>query len=171
MPDINHLAVPVDDVDQATAFYEDWFDAQVVPSPPFTVPVAWVLLGEVQLHLVTRPGLASEGYHFSLAIEDRDQFEALYRRATEEGVSDSETFQHHLYQTKAGVVQLYLRDPSGNIVECDYARVEDLNPAIAALVKRWSDDDAPPEPTRSAPSSIPEPVQRPPASGERRPRR
>lgn len=62
-----------------------------------------------------------------------------------------ETFQHHLYQTTAGVVQLYLRDPSGNIVECDYARVGDLDPAIAALVKRWSDDDAP---TRAGPQRI-----------------
>lgn len=171
MPDINHLAVPVDDVAQATAFYEDWFDAQVVPSPTFTVPVAWVLLGDLQLHLVTRPGFASEGYHFSLAIEDRDQFEALYRRATEEGVSDSETFQHHLYQTTAGVVQLYLKDPSGNIVECDYARIDDLDPAIAALVRRWSDGDAPPEPTRSAPSPIHEPVRLRHASDDGRPGR
>src|SRR5438552_2769332 len=78
VPYVNHVAVPVDDVDQAVAFYQDWFDARVVPSPRFPVPVAWVLLGKVQLHLVQHPGQPSVAYHFSVAFEHREQFEALY---------------------------------------------------------------------------------------------
>jgi len=139
VPYVNHLAVPVDDVDRAAAFYQDWFDATVVPSPRFPLPVAWVVLGEVQLHLVLRPAQAAEAYHFGIAIERRDQFEALYWRAEREGFSDRETFQHHLYEASGGAVQLYLKDPSGNIVECDYPDVTDLDPEIVAARRRWAD--------------------------------
>jgi catechol-2,3-dioxygenase len=133
------LAVPVDDVDRAAAFYEDWFEGIVVPSPRFPMPVAWILLGEVQLHLVQRPSRASEAYHFGVAIDRREQFESLYWRAEREGICDRETFQHHLYEATGGAMQLYLRDPSGNIVECDYPNVDDLDPEIVAGRKRWSD--------------------------------
>jgi catechol 2,3-dioxygenase-like lactoylglutathione lyase family enzyme len=139
VPYVNHLAVPVDDVDRSVAFYEDWFDATVVPSPTFPVPVAWVLLGKVQVHLVLRSGQASEAYHFGVAIDSRERFEALYRRAEREGIFERDAFKHHLYEATGGVVQLYVRDPSGNVVECDYTNVDDLDPEILAVRKRWSD--------------------------------
>jgi catechol 2,3-dioxygenase-like lactoylglutathione lyase family enzyme len=139
VPYVNHLAVPVDDIDRATAFYEDWFEARVVPSPKFTIPVSWVLLGKVQLHLVLRPDEATKAYHFGVAIESRERFEALYWRAAREDTFEREAFQHHLYEAPGGVVQLYLKDPAGNIVECDYGDVNDLDREIAATVRRWSD--------------------------------
>lgn len=141
VPYINHLAVPVDDVDRATAFYEDWFDAKVVPSPKFAMPVAWVLLGKVQVHLVLRAGQTCEAYHFAVTVESREQFEALYWRADREGTFDRETFGHHLFERLDGVVQVYLRDPSGNIVECNYPDLDDLDPQIVAVLRRWSDDN------------------------------
>lgn len=139
MPHINHIAVPVDDVYEATAFYRDWFGAEVVPSPRFNVPVSWVVLGTTQVHLVRRPERTSGAYHFAVTISDRQQFEALYWRADREGAFERHTFQHHLYEAVGGVVQLYINDPSGNIVECDYPDVLDLDPEIASLRWRWED--------------------------------
>lgn len=136
---VNHMAIPVDDVDRATAFYEDWFGARVVPSPKFPVPVAWLLLGKVQVHLVQHPGQPSRAYHFGVAIGSREQFEALYWRADREGNLDRETFQNHIYEMPGGAVQMYVRDVSGNIVECDYPDVNDLAPEIVAASKRLSD--------------------------------
>ncbi|WCB94953.1 hypothetical protein DSM104299_03693 [Baekduia alba] len=136
---VNHLAVPVDDVDEATAFYVDLFAAQVVPSPAFPVPVAWVVLGNVQLHLVQRPAQATKAYHFAVSIERREHFEALYHRAGREDLFERDAVDHHLYEAPGGVVQLYLRDPSGNVVECDYADVHDLDAAVVADIRRWAD--------------------------------
>jgi catechol 2,3-dioxygenase-like lactoylglutathione lyase family enzyme len=138
-PALNHLAVPVDDLERATTFYADLFDAQVVPSPRFPVPVAWVVLGSVQLHLVERPGSTTTAYHFGVTIEDRDRFEELYHRAGRDGLYEREAMDHHLYEAPGGVVQLYLRDPSGNLVECDYPDVADLDARIAAQIRRWAD--------------------------------
>lgn len=145
---INHVAVPVDDVERATDFYRAWFGATVVP---FDIPVSWVVLGDVQVHLVLRPRQASGAYHFAISIEDREQFEDLCRRARREDIFERGTFAHHLYEAAGGVVQLYVNDPSGNIVECDYPSVDDLDPEIAALRWRWADQSDQSEWNRRAP--------------------
>jgi len=139
VPYINHVAIPVDDVDQASAFYEDWFGARVVPSPRFSVPVAWVLLGKVQVHLVQHPGRPSTAYHFAVAVEERARFEALYWRAEREDAFDRVTFHHHIYEMPSGGVQMWIRDVSSNIVEINYQDIDDLDPRIVAARKRWAD--------------------------------
>lgn len=154
VPYVNHLAVPVDDVEQASAFYEDWFDAKVVPSPKFTIPVAWVLLGAVQIHLVLRHGHSSRAYHFAVTVDSPEQFEALYRRAEREGNFDHETFQHHICERLDGVVQMYVTDPSGNIVECNYPDLDDLDPEIVAAIKRWVDYNEHSEWTNASPALV-----------------
>jgi Lactoylglutathione lyase and related lyases len=138
---INHVALPVDDVDRASEFYVDWFGARVIPSPRFPVPVAWILLGKVQVHLVQHPGPASRAYHFAVAVEDAAQFEALYHRADRAGLLDRETFPHHIYELPNGDVQTWLRDPWGNVVEVDHPSIADLSPEVAAQARRWAEDD------------------------------
>jgi catechol 2,3-dioxygenase-like lactoylglutathione lyase family enzyme len=138
---INHVALPVDDVDRASGFYVDWFDATVIPSPRFPVPVAWILLGKVQVHLVQHPGPPSPAYHFAVAVEDKVRFEALYRRAEQEGLLDRETFPHHIFELPGGEVQMWMRDDAGNVIEVDHPDVADLSPEIAAVVRRWADDN------------------------------
>ena len=149
VPYINHVALPVDDVDRASAFYVDWFDARVIPSPKFPVPVQWLLLGKIQIHLVEHAPqetdedarVGSTAYHFAVAIDDRDRFEFLYDRAQREGAFDTETFPNHIYQLPGGDVQLWIRDTSGNVIEVDYPNGEDLAPRIAHTAQRWVADD------------------------------
>jgi catechol 2,3-dioxygenase-like lactoylglutathione lyase family enzyme len=156
MPYINHVAVPVNDVDQAIAFYQDWFDARVVPSPRFPVPVAWLLLGKVQVHLVQHADQPSRAYHFSVAFERRGQFEALYWRADREGRFDRETFRHHLYELPGGAVQMYVRDVSGNIIECVYPYLSELSREIADVRRLWADSNEQSEWNNSSSLFMPE---------------
>ena len=137
---INHVAVPVDDVDRASAFYVDWFGATVIPSPKFPVPVAWLMLGKIQVHLVQHPDQLSLAYHFAVAIENREAFEAFYWRAEREGILDTTTFPHHIFELPNGNVQTWIRDVSGNVVEVDYPDVHALDPAISGAASRWADD-------------------------------
>jgi catechol 2,3-dioxygenase-like lactoylglutathione lyase family enzyme len=136
---INHVSVPVDDIDRAVAFYEDWFGAHVVPSAAFPVPVAWLMVGKIQLHLVQNAATPAHAYHFGVAIEDRAQFEALYWRAEREGHLDHGLFDNHIYEMPGGVVQLYMTDSANNIVEVDYPYVDDLDPKIVDVMARWAD--------------------------------
>ncbi|MGI5219333.1 VOC family protein [Nocardia sp. CA-290969] len=140
MPYINHVALPVDDVDRASAFYVDWFGARVVPSPKFPVPVAWLLLGPTQIHLVQHPDQLSTNYHFAVSVEDRGEFEALYRRAESEDRLDRETFPNHIFELPNGNVQMWMRDHAGNVIEVDYPDITDLDSTIAAVAGRWVPD-------------------------------
>lgn len=136
---INHVALPVDDVGRASDFYVDWFGATVVASPRFSVPVAWILLGKVQVHLVQHPGPASPAYHVAVAVDDTAAFEALYRRAEREDLLDRETFPHPIFELPGGDVQMWMRDSSGNIVEVDHPDATALAPDIACGIRRWAD--------------------------------
>jgi len=153
---INHVALPVDDVDRASAFYVDWFGAIVIASPRFAVPVAWILLGKVQVHLVQHPGPASPAYHFAVAVEDTAAFEALYRRAEREGLLDRETFPHPIFELPGGNVQMWMRDSVGNVVEVDHPNAAELSPDIVAGMRRWADENEQSAWNRSASLFMPE---------------
>ncbi|MGB3484738.1 MAG: VOC family protein [Mycobacterium sp.] len=140
MPYINHVALPVDDVEKSSAFYVDWFDARIIPSPKFPVPVAWLLVGKIQIHLVQHASTASTAYHFAITVDDRDAFERLYWRAEREGLIDTDTFPHHIFVLPGGEVQMWIRDVAGNVIEVDYPHIADLDPRIAGTTRRWAQD-------------------------------
>jgi catechol 2,3-dioxygenase-like lactoylglutathione lyase family enzyme len=140
MPYVNHVSIPVDDVADAKRFYEDVLGGVEVPSPNFGTPVAWLTWGGVQLHLVQVDRPASHAYHFAIAFESLATFEALCHRAEREGLANRETFGSHIFEAVGRSVQLYLNDPAGNLVECDYPSIDDLDPAISRHSKQWVDD-------------------------------
>ncbi len=63
---------------------------------------------------------------------DVEDFDAVYARAKEMGILDSGAFGSPLRSHPVGWVQLYLRDPAGNLVEIDWPDVESLDPATRA---------------------------------------
>ena len=60
------------------------------------------------------------------------------------GSSSSETWNRPARYHPAGWVQMYIRDPSGNLVEIDWPDVSTLDPEIVAELARL-DDDVPQE--------------------------
>ena len=63
---------------------------------------------------------------------DVDDFDALYAKAKEMGILDSSAFGSPLRRHPAGWVQLYLRDPAGNLVEIDWPDASALSPDTLA---------------------------------------
>ena len=95
---INHVALQVDDIDEAVAFYTDLFQPTAVDR---SVPhAAFLEMGDQFLALFER-GPRAEEPHFGLVVDDRE----AVREALEE----------------AGVEvlgpRLDFRDPSGNLVQ------------------------------------------------------
>ncbi len=114
---LNHVSVIAHDLEESVRFYVDLLGLEPVPTPNFGFPVQWLRAGERQVHLFERPGDAPSHAHFAFEIDD---FMAVYRRATELGVLDHETFGNAMYELPDGGIQLYLRDPAGNLVELDH---------------------------------------------------
>jgi catechol 2,3-dioxygenase-like lactoylglutathione lyase family enzyme len=113
---INHVSVNSTDLAASVEFYTELFDAIALPTPNFGLPVAWLGLGDAQVHLFEADAEPRSRHHFALTVVE---LEPVYRRAAARGAFDRTVFGHHLVGLPGDCAQTYLRDPAGNLVELD----------------------------------------------------
>ncbi len=128
---INHVSIVADDLEESARFYEELFGMERIPTAKFPQGrVQWLKLGDQQLHLFeSDDDEPTMRHHFGMDVDD---LEAVYAKAKELGVLDTSAFGACLRGHPAGWVQLYLRDPAGNLVEVDWPDASTLDPAILA---------------------------------------
>jgi hypothetical protein len=68
-----------------------------------------------------------------------DDVEPVYRAAARRDAFDDKAFGNHLVELPGDVVQLYVRDPAGNLVEIDQAGVDRLPDDLRAQLKQLWD--------------------------------
>jgi catechol 2,3-dioxygenase-like lactoylglutathione lyase family enzyme len=124
---LDHAALIVSDTEAARAFYVGVLGLEEIPRPAtFTFPGLWVAIGDRQLHLIgeaergrtraTHPGYRSEelatGYasHFALEVDDLEAFLAGVKERGAAVVGGPRP-------RGDGVLQAYVTDPDGNVVE------------------------------------------------------
>jgi catechol 2,3-dioxygenase-like lactoylglutathione lyase family enzyme len=129
---INHVSVNALDLETSIAFYEELFGAERLATPNFGLRIQWLALGRTQLHLFEREVDPNPQHHFAVAV---DEIEPVYRAAERRGAFEPETFRHHLIELPGDLVQLYLRDPAGNLVEVDAPGVDRLPADIRGQLK------------------------------------
>jgi hypothetical protein len=78
----------------------------------------------------------STHHHFGIGVDD---LEPVYRAGERRGAFDATTFSNHLVELPGDMVQLYLRDPTGNLVEADCPGVDRLPDDIRAALRRLRD--------------------------------
>ena len=98
-----------------------------IPAPDFPFPVRWLRLGDLQLHLFQSEDLAPKGHHFGVDIDD---FEATYVKVGKMDVREKEGYFSYLYEIPDGAVQMYLRDPAGNMVEVNWPDASTLDRSV-----------------------------------------
>jgi catechol 2,3-dioxygenase-like lactoylglutathione lyase family enzyme len=133
---LNHVSVCAPDMAASIAFYIDLFGAEPLATPNFGYPVQWLRVGDRQVHLFDRPESARRYAHFGLTVDDLNP---VYEKARALGIFDAETSGHHLFELPGDCIQLYLRDPGGNLVEADAVGVDRLGPAARADLQRLGD--------------------------------
>ena len=120
------------DLRESVDFYVELLGAEPIPSPNFGVPVRWLALGRTQLHLFERDVQPTSYHHFGITVDD---IEPVYRAAERRGAFDRLAFGNHLVELPGDVVQLYLRDPAGNLVEIDHHGVDRLPDDLRSQLK------------------------------------
>ena len=134
---LNHVSISARDLEESARFYEEVFGLERLQTPTFHVPVVWLRLGDRQLHLFQQPeGEAPRAHHIGIEVDD---FEAFYVRLTELGIRDSDTI-GPIRELPSGEVQLYLRDPGGNLVEIDWPDASTLDRSIITDLGRLADE-------------------------------
>jgi catechol 2,3-dioxygenase-like lactoylglutathione lyase family enzyme len=131
---LDHAALIVASPDAAREFYVGVLGLPEIPRPPtFTFPGLWVQVGDRQLHLIgeaeagrtreTHPGYSeselSTGYasHFAIEVDDLDGFLTGVRARGGVVVGGPRP-------RGDGVMQAYVADPDGNVVELMQSGVE-----------------------------------------------
>jgi catechol 2,3-dioxygenase-like lactoylglutathione lyase family enzyme len=134
---LNHVSIQADDIEASGRFYEQVFGMERLPTPNFGFPVYWLRLGNLQLHLFQTGTPVGGNHHIGLEVDD---FEAVYRRLDELGLFEEEGFFASMYEMPDGAVQMYFRDPGGNLIEIDHPDVSTLDRSlIGGRLKRLSD--------------------------------
>jgi YD repeat-containing protein len=130
------VSVHADDLETSVRFYEEMFGMERLPTPNFGMNIRWLALGDQQLHVFERDVPGPEYHHFGLDVDD---FEDVYRKARERGILDEETFQASVRVLQDGAVQMYMRDPAGNLVEVNWPDIGTLDLSVFDRVVRVAD--------------------------------
>jgi catechol 2,3-dioxygenase-like lactoylglutathione lyase family enzyme len=129
---INHVSVNARDLAESVRFYSELLGAEQIPTPNFGIPVQWLAVGPTQLHLFERDLQPTSHHHLGISVDD---LEPAYRAAERWGAFEDAAFGNRLVELPGDVVQLYVRDPAGNLVEIDQAGVDRLPADLRARLK------------------------------------
>jgi catechol 2,3-dioxygenase-like lactoylglutathione lyase family enzyme len=150
---INHVSVNAVDLQTSVDFYVELLGAQPIATPNFGLPVQWLALGRTQLHLFERDLTPTSHHHFGITVDD---LEPVYRAAERRNAFDDIAFKNRLVELPGDVVQLYLRDPAGNLLEVDCEGVDRLPEDMRARLKQLWDFNEHTEEQMSARLFVPE---------------
>lgn len=149
---ITHVAVVATDLQESIDWYTDLFGAENVapiPSMKLSSSAAWLKIGEIGLHLAQWPERSSVGVnHFGIGVTDPILFHSIYEKATKNAYFD-DRLGSHIYEIPSGEVQMFMLDPSGNIVEVDFPDAGQIDRSIVDHLPRVVDVFHP-QPERAA---------------------
>ncbi|MDE0560402.1 VOC family protein [Algoriphagus sp. NF] len=124
---INHVALVVTNLEEACQFYEKELGLEAIPAFLFDYPTAFFKINEdQQLHLTEWEDVFSFRGHICLQVDD---INAIYWRMKELGVIDIKPW-GHVRQLPDGPIQMFVRDPSGNLLELSSAPDAKIDPKI-----------------------------------------
>ncbi len=129
---INHVSINAQNLQESVDFYVDLLGAEPIATPNFGIPVQWLAFGPTQLHLFERDLTPTSHHHFGITVDD---LEPVYRAAERRKAFDDIAFRNRLVELPGDVVQLYLRDPAGNLLEIDSPGADRLPEDMRALLK------------------------------------
>jgi catechol 2,3-dioxygenase-like lactoylglutathione lyase family enzyme len=134
---LNHVSISSVDVEESVRFYTTVLGMERIDTYTFAFPTQYLRLGDQQLHIFQREGTeAPPFHHIALNVDD---LEAAWIRARELGALDTTAFFSAIYELPDGSVQVYLRDPGGNLLELDWPDVTTLDREVFGEIPRLAD--------------------------------
>lgn len=128
-----HVSISARDLEESIRFYKDFFGMDEVPSPDFSSQVRWLRVGDLQLHLFLDEDPAPARHHFAFDVDD---FEEAYQKAQEAGVQVGSGNYSTVRELPGGEVQMYIRDPAGNLVEINGRDASALDPSVVGETRK-----------------------------------
>jgi catechol 2,3-dioxygenase-like lactoylglutathione lyase family enzyme len=132
----NHLSIGTRNLAETVRFYQAVLGMEAIPSYNFGFKTRYLRCGDLQLHIFELEDHVPRYQHFALDVDD---FHAAYDAAKALGALDSTTFRNSVNELPDGCVQMYLRDPAGNLIEIDWPDVTTLDRTRIPEMKRLTE--------------------------------
>lgn len=124
---INHVTLIVDNLEKAAAFYQNELGLEPLAAFKFDYPVMFFKFNdEQQLHLSEWEDTPSFRGHICVQVDD---FNKIFFRMKELQLIDITPW-GKVRKLPDGAMQLFLRDPAGNLVEISSAPGSEIDPLI-----------------------------------------
>lgn len=124
---INHVALVVSNLEEACKFYEEELGLEAIPAFLFDYPTAFFKFNEEQqLHLTEWEDTYSFRGHICVQVDD---INTIFHRMKELGIIDIRPW-GKVRQLPDGAIQMFVRDPSGNLVELSSDPKANIDPGI-----------------------------------------
>lgn len=124
---INHVTLIVDNLEKAADFYRNELGLEPIPAFRFDYPVMFFKFNdEQQLHISEWKDTASFRGHICVVIDD---FNSVFFRMKELGAIDVEPW-GKVRKLPDGAMQMFVRDPAGNLVEISSEPGSEVDPRI-----------------------------------------
>ncbi|MGA9278656.1 VOC family protein [Ilumatobacter sp.] len=127
---IQHVNVMVDDLAEAVEFYGELLGFEPSPTPDLGFPAQFFAVGGGQeIHVNELGDVHPERSHFCLRLDD---FNGVFARALDAGIFETETW-GRARRLPTGVMQAFVRDPAGNLIELSCEADQPVDPSIFDL--------------------------------------
>ena len=124
---IQHVNLMVDDLARAVEFYGTALGLEPLPTPDLGFPAQFFKINDMQeIHLNELQDITPERAHFCLRVDD---FTDQFRRMKALGAIEIRTW-GKIRRLPSGVTQMFVRDPSGNLIELSCESDQYVDPAI-----------------------------------------
>ncbi|MEM1325036.1 MAG: VOC family protein [Bacteroidota bacterium] len=125
--EINHVTLIVEQLETAAEFYENELGLEVIPAFVFDYPTAFFKINDTQqLHLSEWEDAQSFRGHVCFKVNN---FSQLFWRCKELDIIDTTPW-GKVRQLPDGAMQMFIRDPSGNLVEISSSPTDVTDPKI-----------------------------------------
>jgi catechol 2,3-dioxygenase-like lactoylglutathione lyase family enzyme len=126
---IHHVTIIVDDLEKACVFYESVLGLAPMNMINLDFPAQFYKVGErQQLHITEWEDAHSFRGHVCFQV---DEFMPIFKRAKQMGVIDTKPW-GKVRKLPDGAMQMFLRDPSDNLVEISCRAGVEIDPMVFA---------------------------------------
>jgi len=125
--EIQHVNIMVDDLAAAIAFYGTELGLVAIPTVAMDFPAQFFKINDVQeIHINELHDSKQERAHFCLRLSD---FTSVFLRMKAIGAIETKTW-GNIRRLPNGVVQMFVRDPAGNLIELSCTADQYVDPSI-----------------------------------------
>ena len=132
---LNHVSISAVDLAESTRFYVDVLGMEAIPTPTFARPVQWLRVGNLQLHLFVdeKDSEAPPRHHLGLTVDDFDEAYRMVKKYVDD------EWGWRLVELPSRQVQLYFRDPAGNLIELNWPDADTLDRSRYPELRKLAD--------------------------------